>query len=114
MKEKDWAELFGSDWPRIKRYGSAIVNADDKQVFWDSIREAKRQDPHWSFESVQPTKRSATEKAMHACCEHIKSLKRLPEVKDADMRELQGGVSDGRSESVEDDSLPGKGAQHSP
>lgn len=82
MKEKDWAELFGSEWERIKRHGSAIVDADDKKVFWDVIREAKKNDPHWSFESIQPTKRSATEKAMHECCDHIKSLKRPPEVND--------------------------------
>jgi hypothetical protein len=61
-------------------------------VFWDSILEAKRQDPHWSFDSIQPTKRSATEKAMHECCEHIKSL-RKPKIEDQAVSELPGDIS---------------------
>ncbi len=74
MSDK-WKELFGSEWERIKRYGSAIVDPDDKKVFWESIVEAKRQDPNWSFESVQPSKKTATEKARDACCAFVKSLR---------------------------------------
>lgn len=83
MKEKDWAELFGSEWERIKRYGSAIVNPDDKKVFWDSIKEAKKQDPHWSFDSISPSKRTATERARDSCCEFVKSLRKLKEEESA-------------------------------
>lgn len=76
MKEKNWADLFGAEWERIKRYGKAIVEPDEKQVFWDTVREMKAKDPHWSFDSIQPVKRNATEKAMHECCSYVFGLRK--------------------------------------
>lgn len=76
MKEQYWAELFGSEWERIKRHGKAITDPGEKQVFWDTIKEMKLKDSSWSFESIQPTKRTDTEKAMHACFDFVKGLRR--------------------------------------
>lgn len=79
MKENDWAALFGSEWERIRRYGSAIMDKDDKRVFWDSILEAKKQDPHWSFDSISPSKRTATERARDACVSFVRGLRKPKE-----------------------------------
>lgn len=83
MKENYWAELFGAEWDRIKRYGKAIVDPDEKQVFWDTVKEMKRQDPHWSFDSICPVKKSATEKARDECVGFIKGLRRPKEEESA-------------------------------
>lgn len=75
-KEQQWRDLFGSEYERIIRYGKAITDPDDKRVFWDSILEAKRADPHWSFDSISPSKRTATERARDACIDSVKRLRR--------------------------------------
>ena len=79
-----WKELFGAEWEKIKRYGGAIVDPDDKKVFWDTIKEAKMRDPHWSFESIFPTKKNATERAREECAQYIQSLRRPKKEKDVE------------------------------
>ena len=74
--EQKWIDLFGSEWERIKRHGQAIKDPDEKQVFWDTILEMKTKNPAWSFESIQPTKKTNTDKAREECLSFVRGLRR--------------------------------------
>lgn len=86
MAENKWAAIFGSDWSYILTLGAAIVDPEEKKAFWDGIKEAKQRDANWSIYDWFPKSESATKKAMRECCEHIKSLQKLPEVKDEEKK----------------------------
>jgi hypothetical protein len=76
MRENKWAELFGSDWPRVKAIGSAIVDPEEKQVFWDTVREAKMADSGFSIYTIYPSNESAKLRAARECVEFVKNLRR--------------------------------------
>lgn len=75
MGEKDWAEIFGSEWTWIQRLGKAITDPEEKRTFWESIKSRKLANPRYSIYQDFPRDENSTKKAMQACCDYVRSLR---------------------------------------
>lgn len=76
MGEKDWAEIFGSEWAWIHRLGKAITDPEEKRNFWESIKSRKLENPRYSIYSDFPRDENAVKRAMSDCLEDFWSRRR--------------------------------------
>ena len=77
MSEEKWKELFGEEWELICRHGKSLHSKEDKQVFWDTVRTLKEQDPSWSFrahlrEMIPDTKKRIAQEILDSLAHHKK------------------------------------------
>lgn len=80
---ENWEAIWGSEWPYLKRLGSAITDPHDKKEFWENVKARKLADASFSIYSLFPRSENATARAREDCCEYVKSLRRLKEEESA-------------------------------
>lgn len=71
-----WSEIFGAEWPYIKRLGSCFVDPEEKKAFWDHVKSAKEKNPRWSIYDEFPQEKNAVKRAMQECCDFVRGLRR--------------------------------------
>lgn len=54
--KNDWAERFGSEWGYIVRLGRAILDPEEKRVFWETIKRKKEENQSYSIYDDYPVK----------------------------------------------------------
>lgn len=71
MKEKEWADLFGSEWGYVKKLGSAFSDPEEKRSFWEHVKGKKLARRNYSIYEDFPRNESATRKAMNECLDAV-------------------------------------------
>ncbi len=78
MGEEKWKDLFGvDDWILIQKHGKSLHSKDDKQVFWETVKRMKEQDPSWSFrahlrEMIPDAKKRIAQEILDSLAHHKK------------------------------------------
>lgn len=74
MSQK-WRELFGhEEFEWISKLGASYTDPEQKKAFWETLRDKKTQDPHYSVFTDFP--REPLTGGAKVCSEVIEMLKR--------------------------------------